>query len=364
MKPQAINNKALKILGKESRLKLLNALLVLGVIVILTGAVFYDKTIYITENGETRQVISMNTDPYTILEENGVELGEYDKFSFSGFENKTAYIEIERAYDVVLEVDKKTLFLETATTTVGELLAREGISLGAFDEVTPAIDTTLYNDADVVVTRVEYKDTISRENIAYETEYVQNLNTVIGDNSVLTEGENGIRRITRREKYVNGELVDTSVIDTKIEKEPVSKVIEQGAALAEPYAKVVPETPFTLENGLPTEYTRIISGKATAYTAGANALTASGRKAEIGTVAVNPNIIPYGSELYIVSQDGKTVYGYAVAADTGIGLMEGQIAVDVYMGDRENHYIDSCRWGAVQVDIYVLQEGTDPSRMS
>lgn len=36
-----------------------------------------------------------------------------------------------------------------------------------------------------------------------------------------------------------------------------------------------------------------------------------------GHIAVNPKQFPYGTELYIVSLDGKFVYGYCMAADTG-----------------------------------------------
>ena len=37
----------------------------------------------------------------------------------------------------------------------------------------------------------------------------------------------------------------------------------------------------------------------------------------MGNVAVDPRIIPYGSKLFIMSADGKYVYGYGIACDTG-----------------------------------------------
>ena len=52
------------------------------------------------------------------------------------------------------------------------------------------------------------------------------------------------------------------------------------------------------------------------------------------------------------------MYGYAIAADTGLGMMEGTVLVDLYFGNRYDHYGDSCRWGAVYVDVYVLSEGS------
>ena len=47
-------------------------------------------------------------------------------------------------------------------------------------------------------------------------------------------------------------------------------------------------------------------------------------------MAVNPNIIPYGTLMYITSDDGSFVYGYAYAADTGTAMMEGHAFVDLY----------------------------------
>ena len=136
-----------------------------------------------------------------------------------------------------------------------------------------------------------------------------------------------------------------------------TQVVERGTASAVPYSKTSDPEAVKLVNGIPENYTRVLSGKSTAYTAGYGARTASGRAAEIGTCAVNPNVIPYGSKLYIVSHDGRKVYGYAVAADTGLGLMDGTVLVDLYFGSMADHYYDSCAWGAVQVDIYVLEEG-------
>ena len=97
----------------------------------------------------------------------------------------------------------------------------------------------------------------------------------------------------------------------------------------------------------------MLSGKSTAYTAYPGAGTASGRLAQVGVVAVNPNVIPYGSELYIVSQDGSRVYGYAVAGDTGSAMLNGHALIDLYM----DTYEDCLNWGAVYVDVYVLSEG-------
>lgn len=104
------------------------------------------------------------------------------------------------------------------------------------------------------------------------------------------------------------------------------------------------------ENGVPTEYVNVLSGKACAYTASPDALMSTGKTVFQGYVAVDPDVIPYGSELYIVAEDGE-VYGYAIAADTGYSVRAGHIIVDLFM----NEYDDCIQWGNKMVNIYVLK---------
>ena len=90
---------------------------------------------------------------------------------------------------------------------------------------------------------------------------------------------------------------------------------------------------------------------ATAYSAGPGAWTASGRDAIPGHVAVDPDVIPYGTKLYIRTSDGSFLYGYAVAADTGVALNQGIIDVDLFFSTYE----ESCQFGKQLVDIYILE---------
>lgn len=112
----------------------------------------------------------------------------------------------------------------------------------------------------------------------------------------------------------------------------------------------VPEWLSFDENGVPTEYVNVFTGNACAYTADPDALMSTGKAVFQGYVAVDPDIIPYGSELYIVAEDGE-VYGYAIAADTGYSVRKGHIIVDLFM----NEYDDCIQWGNKPVNVYVLK---------
>ena len=116
----------------------------------------------------------------------------------------------------------------------------------------------------------------------------------------------------------------------------------------------IPEWLELDENGVPTQYTEAITGKSCAYTAEPDALMSTGKPVFQGYVAVDPDIIPYGSELYIIAEDGE-VYGYAIAADTGYSVRKGHIIVDLFMDE----YDDCIQWGAKNVTIYVLRTNED-----
>ena len=54
--------------------------------------------------------------------------------------------------------------------------------------------------------------------------------------------------------------------------------------------------------------------------------------------------------MYIVSADGKRVYGYCIAADTGGFINSTDWTVDLYM-DTEQECVN---WGRRDIIIYIL----------
>ncbi len=382
---------------------------------LMTGLLYFRNDVKIVDGASERIVYTVNEDPAQILNENFIDVGPYDRVDFTGFTDneKTAVltitrafavpvtcngekigevynidstveqlleqfgiemgefdgttpskdsvptegsvIDIKRAYDVVIEADGTKTVVKCLDNTTKELLDRAGITMDEDDMVSEAIDKVITESTTIKVSRVLIKKSSVTRYVPYETKYVADNLSVIGTSEVRTDGVDGIERTTTEVTYIDGEKTGESVF-TEIVRERVDEVIAEGKAVAEPYCKL-DDPSIVLENGRPVNYEYIISGKATAYTAPMGAYTASGRLAEIGTCAVNPNVIPYGSLCYIVGQNDDICYGYAIAADTGDGMMDGTIPVDVYMGNREDHYYDSCQWGLQYVDIYVIKVG-------
>lgn len=96
----------------------------------------------------------------------------------------------------------------------------------------------------------------------------------------------------------------------------------------------------------PSRCIRIILMMSTAYSTedpGSSLYTARGHRLRRGYVAVDPKVIPLGTNLYVEG------YGYAVADDTG-GLIKGNridLAVD--------SYAEAIAYGVKDVQVYVLE---------
>lgn len=294
------------------------------------------------------------------LSSQGIEIDEdtalnvkLSDICFDGME-----IAIANPCNVTVNVDGESVTVSTLSQNVGELLSELGITLGEDDEVEPSADTPVSEGLTVDILRVEYKSYTKEETVAFskKTEYSASLSK--GTSKITQKGVNGKKSVVYREKIVNGEITDKTVESENEFLAPVSQimtvgtytggntgVIKNSAAISE---LKMPSKYKLGSNGVPTNYKYTIKGKAAAYCI-PGGTTSTGKKVKPGYIAVNPKQIPYGTEMYIVSDDG-IVYGYAIAADTGGFAQQGKFVVDLYMNSTSQCYA----WGARNVTIYVL----------
>ncbi len=302
-------------------------------------------TVYFTFNGTVAQAIDVAE----------VEVGENDLINY----NESAQvcdgmiISVAHAFPVAVRAYGKHINLEMAVGTVADALKKVGIVLGENDVVSHDLSEVVSSGMVIFVDEVTYEEKTKTEEIPFEKISKKSNSYAIGTTKVTTKGVKGEKEVSYKEKYVNGVLVDTIILSETVTKKPVTQVTSVGTKKIQPVkAKGEPiSNKGTVEldsNGIPKNYTRIVSGSSTAYYGGGT--TASGRPAQVGHVAVNPNVIPYGTRLYIVATDG-TVYGYAIAADTGGFVHNGtNTVVDVYL----DTYDECVQWGRKSVNIYVL----------
>ena len=344
----------------------------------LTGIATFRNAVKIIEDGtEAFALVTNEEEAEPILAQAGISVGDDDEVLFSGIENRAGTIVINRAFTVTIEVDGRQIKQPMVRGTVADALDQAGVVLNELDEaevtaIAPSkfksmssvnfsadpLHYLLSSDTTVQITRVNNNVIVETEEIPFETEVRQTDQLRKGVTQVQTEGQVGILTRTTTQVLRNGSVADSTVTE-EVTQQPVNQVVLEGtyvppvvqkAAKGSGYSNFSLPANVTLDgNGIPENYTKVLTGKGVAYTAYAGAKTASGRVAQPGCVAVNPNIIPYGTKMYIVATDG-TVYGYAIAADTGGSCMAGTILVDLYMSSLNQCYA----WGAKTVNVYIL----------
>ena len=303
---------------------------------------------YVTDSNGAKQVILTSaTDPAKVMSLSGIQSEEGDKVYYTAFSGNLATLNIERAFSVNIQADGQTYPVKMVYGTVADALQRAGITLEGDDYTEPALDRLVTAGTQIVVHRVDYQDRVETQAIPYDTEYVYTSlyfrNT--GRTTTVQHGAEGQQTVTTRDRYVDGELENSIVVDSTTTVQPTNHVIKT-------YGAGAPVSPLTGPDGTtnaPASYSKVLTGKATGYYS-KTGKGSSGLGLGYGTVAVDPDVIPYGTKLYITSTDGKFVYGYAVATDTGIAVQKGQILVDLFY----ETYAESVINGAIQVNVYVV----------
>lgn len=321
---------------------------------LLTGAVIDVQSKQITlvtvdafADTEKTQKLTTRQDLVSgFLNENGIELGEYDKASML-LEDELydgARLIIRKGRKFTLNIDGNIEIITTTKRTVREAFEEAGVSVGQSDRIEPNLDTVVSDDLNVCVYRVMQQTVTVDSEIAFSSREVSDSTLEKGKTRIKVKGVKGLKRTTYSVTTENGIEVNREVISETTVKNPVEQVVAVGTK-----AKQVKKT-VTTNSGKNLNYSKKLTVTATAYTASSGSRTASGKAAQYGVVAVDPKVIPLGTRLYIEStDDGKSwKYGYCVAGDTG-GAIKGN-KVDLFY-NSEGQCLQFGRRSAI---VYVL----------
>lgn len=226
-------------------------------------------------------------------------------------------------------------------------------------------------------------ENVSETVIPFISETVYSEEYPEGTEFLQTQGTDGIRRTVETITYTGGYETSREITFDGVILQPVNAVTVIGVAkpapltadLSEqqteiPAGPLMPDVPkpvgevmgasFEQElipviDGMCFEYTMELSMTATAYTADYAStgkkqsdkwfgITASGLKAQVGVVAVDPSVIPLFTKLYIEG------YGYAIAGDTGKSIK----------GNKIDLFFDTSgevkKFGVQSLKVYVLSD--------
>lgn len=299
----------------------------------------------VDDNGATRTVFTLGRTPETILAGAGISLADDDIVTAS-LNGPDKHICIERAFDVSVTVNGDAKVVRLTNGTVSDALKLAGVQADSATVTNVAANAPLSDGLNICVEQLETVTRTTTEEVEFVTSYRYTDEKPVGSRVYLQVGKAGEKICTYTDYVKDGEVVRSELVSEELTKQPVNAVVLVGQGKGSEMATLFPLD----ENGLPINYKTVLEGTACAYTAKPGAVTATGTVPQIGTVAVNPKIIPYGSKLFIVSNDGY-VYGYATAEDTGGALLSNKIIADLYMDTRE----DCFQFGRRSVKVYILE---------
>ena len=239
-----------------------------------------------------------------------------------------------------INVDGKTLQINSSARTVGEALAEAGIPLLGLDHSLPSENEALPSDGQIKVVRVSESMVLVQKSIPFESELVASADVPLDQTQILSPGENGLSVERVRIRYENGVEVSRITDAETLVREPRKRTLAYGTKV---------EIKTTVVNGVTIEYWRAVQMYATSYspcrlgTSACGSTTASGKQLQKGVVALRTDLYRslQGQPLYIPG------YGFATVEDACGGCV-GQPWID--LGYSDNDYE---QWHSV-VTVYFL----------
>lgn len=343
---------------------------------LLMSQVVFAKTTYRISDGD-RVVVhtTYETDPEEVLNEAGVQLGEDDIYTTLPGDGM-AEITVQRSLKVQIVCGGEIITVISYGETVQELLDRCGIILTSQNDISVDLEEEVFDGMEISINTTLTMDETYTVTTAFDVFYSHDPSLGAEEQKVLVAGVEGQTQVTDTVTYYNGQETVRENISSVILNEPVAQVIAVGSVEGIPQEQLlqyrteeeirsvasyltgngqlyITDGLIITAKGEILTYNSTMQVKATAYThtdAGCDMTTATGTTVRVGTVAVDPNKIPYGTRMFIITNDGTYIYGIAVAEDCGSAIKENR--VDLYFPtDAE------CRqFGIRQATIYFLGE--------
>lgn len=289
-------------------------------------------------DGVSQEVMTSRLYVEEVLAGAGISLGPEDivEPALESLVGEGVAIHVYRSKTVFVTVGGEPTVVNTYRTQVFELLRDMGVAVSPEDLVDPGLSTPLFSGASVSVTRITGETVVIDEAIPFETVYRSDPDLEAGKTVVMQEGRPGVRHHEVKISFVNGEEAGREVLREWVDPEPQDEVVALGTK--------EPVLTYRSPDG-PIPYVQSLVVSATWYNAtcaGCGNYTATGERLRYGIVAVDPEVIPLHTCMYIPD------YGYGKAEDTG-GAITGNMIDLGFPGDADGSW-----WGTREVEIYIL----------
>jgi uncharacterized protein YabE (DUF348 family) len=214
---------------------------------------------------------------------------------------------LTRAHLVSIQTQFGDVSVRTVAVTVGEALQAAHLSPQGLDYSTPSSTEVIPSSGKIRLVRVSEQVLIEQSPIKFDKEYQPVSDLDLDSTSIIQAGETGISAQRVRVRYEDGQEVSRQTDSQWVARPPQPRIIGYGT-------NIVMHT--TTVDGVTIQYWRELKMYATSYhPSEVGDTTASGMALQKGVAAVDTNVIPFYTQMYVAG------YGQVVAADRGGGVI-------------------------------------------
>jgi uncharacterized protein YabE (DUF348 family)/3D (Asp-Asp-Asp) domain-containing protein len=295
----------------------------------------------INEDGRLLVLQSSRDDLAAVLADAGIELGPADEV----FPEPTSpvvsgmQVQVKHAKAINLRTGSNVRTIYTQKPTLREALAEIGITVGEDDRVEPDADAAVSNNMTARLVRVTGQTLYEREPVRRKT-VLKLDDSMSGYHTRRVEGRDGVRVDEYRIVIEDGVESEKTFVKSFFEPEVADNVVYFSPDAAENVGFVPGLTIVESRRVYATWYNPASAGKPRSD-ASYN-VTRTGTDVQRGTIAVDPNVIPLGTRLFVPG------YGFGIAADTGGGIIGDWID----LGYPDGVPVD---WHTGWVEIFILR---------
>lgn len=351
-------------LGYVKRSPFLRRILILLVVLLISVSIGYGvfsvlkKELVVIDGNNDILIRTMGDDVRTAFEQAGILVDSCDYVSMPLSTKLTndiiQKVIIKRAVPVNIHLEGRKTQVMTYQDTVEEAIEANGIVIGPLDRVDGiSLDDPIKAGMDIKIVRVREEILTETEAIPYNIIQTPDEKMNRGEKKVVQTGIDGTLEKYYKLTYEDGRIISKDFLEEKVVQKPTAELVQIGT---------VPN--FKTSRGDVVRYSKVIEMEATAYTASYAdtgkhpdhpefGICYTGMEAREGIIAVDPDVIPLYTRLYVECLGDVPDYGFCIAGDIGSGVKGKQI--DLYLDTEEAVK----KWGRKKVKVYILNEQDD-----
>lgn len=194
----------------------------------------------IVDGDKEIRALSAAATPRSIAKQSGIEAYPEDRLNLDPVQDFVTQgvigqrLVVERAIPINVNLYGTPLVIRTHAKTVGEFLKEKKITLGEGETVQPSVDSPISTTEPIFVNRKGITVQVATEDIAPQTEYVEDATLSFGSKAVRQQGVPGKRLVTYQINAITG--ARTKMQDIVIQQ-PVASIVARGTYVDVPSDK-------------------------------------------------------------------------------------------------------------------------------